>query len=181
MTPEDPILRLATPGEADEIDALMKSSTREIFPNFYNERQTESAILHVAAVDRMLIDDGTYFVVETSGDLVACGGWSRRDKLYSGPATADSEVALLDPTTQPARVRAMFVRADWTRRGLGMRILGACEEAAKTEGFHALALMATLPGLPLYERYGFRVVERVDMPLADGTTLPGAAMEKAID
>ena len=74
----------------------------------------------------------------------------------------------------------MFVRGDWTRRGLGIRILEACEEAAKAEGFHALALMATLPGLPLYERYGFQVVERVDMPLADGVTLPGAAMEKAI-
>jgi GNAT superfamily N-acetyltransferase len=33
----------------------------------------------------------------------------------------------------------MFVRADWTRRGLGRRILEACEEEARREGFRRLA------------------------------------------
>ena len=180
MTRNEAILRLATLDEAETIDALMKSSTRDLFPDYYDESQTEAAITYVAAVDQMLIRDGTYFVAEVNGELVACGGWSRRDKLYSGPSEAEGDVALLDPATQPARVRAMFVRADWTRRGLGLRMLEACERAAKAEGSRALALMATLPGLPLYERYGFRVVERVDMPLANGVTLPGATMEKKI-
>lgn len=42
----------------------MKASIREIFPAFYNERQTASAVRHVGQLDRMLIDDGTYFVIE---------------------------------------------------------------------------------------------------------------------
>jgi GNAT superfamily N-acetyltransferase len=46
----------------------------------------------------------------------------------------------------------MFVRSDWTRRGLGTLILEACEAAARAEGFRRLSLMATLPGVPLYER-----------------------------
>ena len=37
---------------------------------------------------------------------------------------------LLDPATEPARVRAMFVRGDWTRRGLGRAILERCERDA---------------------------------------------------
>jgi GNAT superfamily N-acetyltransferase len=74
------------------------------------------------------------------------------------------------------------VRSDWTRRGLGTRILQASEAAAKAEGFRTLDLMATLPGIPLYERYGFRITDRVEIPLADGvTTIPGAAMKKPID
>lgn len=40
--------------------------------------------------------------------------------------------------------------------------------------------MATLPGLALYERYGFRVLELVDIPLPDGLTIPGARMEMPI-
>jgi len=175
-----PEVRLATLDEEAAIDALMKASTRDLFPNFYDDRQTESSVEHIAAVDRMLIEDGTYFVAEIGGELIACGGWSRRDKLYTGSGAASGDARLLDPATEPARVRAMFVRSDWTRRGLGTRILVACETAAKAEGFRMLRLMSTLPGVPLYERYGFRVLERVDIPLPDGLTIGGASMEKPI-
>ena len=180
MSPTEPTLRLAILPEADAIDSLMKTSTREIFPNFYDARQTESSVRYVSAVDRTLIADRTYFVLEAEGDLVACGGWSRRDKLYAGTVEGDTDAPLLDPDTQPAFVRAMFVRSDWTRRGLGTRILEACESAAKAERFRNLSLMATLPGIPLYERYGFRISERVDIPLADGVNIAGAKMEKAV-
>jgi GNAT superfamily N-acetyltransferase len=107
-------------------------------------------------VDPILIDDRTYFVVEAGDAIVACGGWSKRDKLYSGSSEQEGRARLLDPATEPARVRAMFVREDWTRRGLGTRILEACEAAARETGFRRLALMATMPGYALYDRYGFR-------------------------
>jgi len=174
------VLRLATLPEADLIDSLMKASTRETFPNFYDQKQTKSSVRYVAAVDRNLIEDGTYLVLEAQDVLVACGGWSRRGKLYSGSVEGVNDADLLDPNTQPAFVRAMFVRSDWTRRGLGTRILEACEAAAKAEGFRNLALMATLPGIPLYERCGFRMSERVDIPLADGVNIAGARMDKPI-
>ena len=73
-------------------------------------------------------------------------GWSRRDKLYTGSGETATDVRLLDPATEPARVRAMFVRSDWTRRGLGTMILEASEAAAAAEGFRSLSLMATEPG-----------------------------------
>jgi GNAT superfamily N-acetyltransferase len=70
----------------------------------------------------------------------------------------------------------MFVRGDRTRRGLGTLILEACESAARAEGFRTLALMATLPGLLLYERYGFRETGRSGIQLPDGVTLAGVSM-----
>src|SRR6187549_2656532 len=116
-----PNLRPARMDEADAIDALMKASTHDLFPGWYDEEQIAASIQYVASVDRMLIADGTYFVAEAEGELVACGGWSRRDKLYSGAGDGAQDARLLDPATEPARVRAMFVRSDWTRRGLGRR------------------------------------------------------------
>ena len=130
-----PTMRIATLADAPAIDALMKASTRAIFPAFYDERQTASAVVHIAHVDPMLLEDGTYFVLDAGGEVVACGGWSRRDKLFSGEAGQEGRARLLDPLTEPARVRAMFVRDDWTRRGLGTRILEACEDAARAERF----------------------------------------------
>jgi GNAT superfamily N-acetyltransferase len=118
-----------------------------------------------------MIDDGTFFVIEDGGELIACGGWNRRDR---------STGRLLDPRTEPALIRFMFVRPDRTRRGLGTRILAACEDAARAEGFGLLALTASLPGLPLYEHDGFIVTEDTTVALPGGVTLDTAEMEKPI-
>ena len=176
-----PNLRLATPADMPAIDELMKASTREIFPAFYTAEQTASSVVHIAHVDPMLVEDETYFVLEAGDELVACGGWSRRDKLFSGSAEQEGRARLLDPTTEPARVRAMSVRSDWTRRGLGTRILEACEPAARDEGFTQLSLMATLSGFELYRRYGFREIDRGPITLPDGVQLECASMHKPID
>jgi GNAT superfamily N-acetyltransferase len=178
--PDATRLRLAVPADESSIDALMKDSIRALFPAFYDARQTASSVIHVGHVDRMLVDDGTYFVIEDDSGLVACGGWSRRDKLFSGSTEQEGRARLLDPATEPARVRAMFVRGDRARRGLGTRILEACETAARDEGFRTLSLMATLAGLPLYERFGFIAGERVTVTLPDGVAMDCVAMDRPI-
>jgi GNAT superfamily N-acetyltransferase len=180
MTSADVVLRIATPSDAPGVDRLMKQSAAVLFPRYYDEQQVASAVRYVAQVDRMLLDDGTFFVLEHGREPVACGGWSRRDRLYTGSGDAAGDSRLLDPATEPAKVRAMFVRADWTRRGLGRRILDACEAAARAEGFRRLSLMATLPGLPLYLACGFERIEDADVALEDGVRLACVAMEKSI-
>src|SRR4029079_6166105 len=81
---ETAIPRLATADDATAIEALMKASIAALFPSFYDERQTASSVIHVGHVDRMLIDDGTYFVVEDDSGLDACGGGSRRGEVVRG-------------------------------------------------------------------------------------------------
>ena len=175
---EMPPQRLASTADAEEIQALMQASIRAHFPRFYDPRHTESAARYIGELDMTLIEDGTYYVHEAGGELVACGGWSRRNRLYTGSGAAADDGRLLDPATEPARVRAMFVRGDWTRRGLGRALLDSCERAARAEGFRELVLMATLPGEPLYRAYGFREVARTMVRLPDGVELEGVAMER---
>jgi GNAT superfamily N-acetyltransferase len=173
-------LRLATLADAEAIDELMKESGAALFPAYYDARQTASAVRFVARADPLLLADGTYFVLESGGELVGCGGWSRRDRLYTGSGESSADGRLLDPATEPAKVRAMFVRGDWTRRGLGRRIIEECERAARAEGFRRLSLLATLPGVPLYAACGFVVGEEVEVALEDGVTIACVAMEKPI-
>ena len=174
-------IRLAHPADTEQIAALMRDSVLRLFPHFYDERQTASAALYIARLDPRLIEDGTYFVHEIEpGQIVSCGGWSRRAKLHAGAGDAPGDERLLDPRTEPARVRAMFVHPDWTRRGLGRAILEACELAARTEGFTNLELMATLPGEQLYRAFGFREIARPLLTLGDGVRVEGVAMERRI-
>ena len=158
----------------------MKESCSTLFPRYYSREQSESAVRYVAQADRMLLSDGTFFVLEVGGEVVGCGGWSRRDRLYTGSGESAADARLLDPRTEPAKVRAMFVRPDWTRRGLGRRILEECEAAARREGFRRLALLATLPGVPLYLAYGFLTLEEKLVALEDGIQLEAVTMEKPI-
>ena len=180
------VLRRAVPADAESITALMKASVRSLFPAVYSPEQTAGALIHVAHLDPVLIDDGTYFVHpvrdERSGrrEIVAGGGWSRRAKLYSGSGRRDDDRRLLDPATEPARIRAMFVHPDWTRRGLGRAVLDAGQQAAAAEGFRELILMATRPGVPLYAAFGFVEVEAVQIPMPDGRCLAGSLMTRPV-
>jgi GNAT superfamily N-acetyltransferase len=175
-----PPQRLARVGDASAITALMRASVLELFPAFYDEKQTASAAVHIAHLDMTLIEDGTYYVHEVGDEIVACGGWSRRYKLYTGSGDADEDQRLLDPRHESARVRAMFVRSDWTRRGLGRAILESCERAARDEGFTSMSLGATLPGVPLYRAFGFRDVEEFVVTMPNGVSVKAIAMERSL-
>lgn len=176
----EPLLRVATPADAEAVQALMRASVRDLFPGFHSPEETASAVEHIAHLDPLLLADGTYFVLEAGGRMVACGGWSRRAKLYAGSAPGQDDTRLLDPATEPARVRAMFVDAAWTRRGLARRILDADRKAAADEGFRELILMATMPGVPLYRAYGFTEVDRSGIEMPDGAVVEGAVMTLSI-
>jgi GNAT superfamily N-acetyltransferase len=158
----------------------MKTSVRSEFPKFQTAHQTESAAKYISRPDPVLIEDGTYFVYEANSVMVACGGWSKRSKLFADGAAADDDLRLLDPATEPARIRAMFTHGNWTRRGLARAILRASEQAAARAGFHTLILMATLAGVPLYKAYGFTEIDRCDIAMPDGVTTAGVLMTRPI-
>jgi GNAT superfamily N-acetyltransferase len=181
MAGAEPTLRIATLDDEEAVECLMKESGEVLFRRYYDERQAASAVRFVCEADPLLLRDGTYFVLESDGEMVACGGWSRRDRIHTGSGDSDDDARVLDPATEPARVRAMFVRADWTRRGLGRRILEECEAAARREGFRQLILNATLPGVPLYAAYGFVPTGDLVVTMPDGVPIDCVSMAKPID
>ena len=125
-------------------------------------------------VDTQLIRDGTYFAVEQDNEIVACGGWSRRKTLFGGDQHRPSrEPELLDPASEPAKIRAFFVKPGWERQGIGSALVRACEQAALAEGFRQIEMASTLTGVALYSAHGYREVERIDVPMENGLTLAG--------
>lgn len=162
------MIRVAVPADLAEIERVMRVSMGALSLGFYDAAQAESAVRYISVPDRQLVDDGTYYVVEEEGRVIACGGWSRRKKLFTGTSDQDSAEGWLDPKTDAARIRAMFVDPAHARKGLGRLILETSEEAARRAGFTTFELMATLPGVPLYQACGYEEIEPTTLVLPDG-------------
>ena len=176
-------LRLARMEDVPDLEQLIRLSVHTLQAEHYGPDERNAALGPVFGVDRQLIQDGTYFVVEVKGQIVACGGWSRRKTLFGGDAgrgTEADEDSALDPQCDAARIRAFFVHPDWARRGLGRRLLKACETAALAYGFRQAELVATLAGEPLYRAGGYEEVARDEIPLSDGLSLQVVKMSRQL-
>ncbi len=176
---KDPVIRLATRADCAALTALIELSSRRLQTAHYSRKQLDRAIGTVFGVDTALIDDATYFAVEDEGILVGCGGWSRRATLFGSDRRKGGQSdPLLDPATEPARIRAFFTHPDHVRRGIGRRLIVRSERAAAAEGFSRMTLVATLAGVPLYAAAGYSETERYEVSLCRGETLPVVAMAK---
>lgn len=171
--------RLATLTELAELRRVMEASIRHLVGAYLDPARVEASF-EIMGVDTQLIEDETYFVVECENRIVGCGGWSRRATLFGGDHSAGRDARLLDPATEPARVRAMYTHPDFARRGVGRLVLSLCEAAAAREGFRSLELAATVAGEPLYLACGFSIIERIEVPTSKAVTVPVARMTKHI-
>jgi GNAT superfamily N-acetyltransferase len=174
-------LRVARLDDEAALRALIARSIRHLGASDYTPAQIEAALKGAFGVDTSLIRDGTYFVIEAeAGQLVACGGWSQRRTLFGSDARAERDESRLDPRRDAARIRAMFVDPEHSRRGLGRTILERSESEARAAGFSRFELMATLPGVRLYEQCGYRPGEVIEHPVADGLVIRFVPMSKRL-
>jgi GNAT superfamily N-acetyltransferase len=173
-------IRAASLDDVTAIAAVMRESVEAFGRDVYSPEQIASALRYICRPDEQLIIDGTYFVAVADGEIIGCGGWSRRRKVYSGSASSVDEDALLDPATEPARIRAMFVRPSLGRRGIGRAILQHSEQCAGAEGFRRLQLVAMHSAGTLYESSGYAAIADAPIVLEDGVLLECTLMEKMV-
>ncbi|MDX6406347.1 MAG: hypothetical protein QOH70_3802 [Blastocatellia bacterium] len=176
----DYTLRKATLSDRAAIAQLIKESARGLSRADYSDAQIEGAIATVFGVDTNLILDGTYFVADSSGTSIGCGGWSRRKTLFGGDQYTTRDASELDPATEPAKIRAFFIHPQHARKGIARAILDACERAARSFGFQSLELMSTLPGIKLYRACGYEGEDRVELEVGEGVTIGLVPMRKIL-
>ncbi len=162
----------------------------------YTPSQIESALATVYGVDTQLIADGTYFVADESmraratrprrqllrqaarSSAAAAGANEKRSMAATNGPAARPPCSI--PQHDAAKIRAFFIHPSWARRGIGTMILEACENAALAAGFTRFEMGATLTGVPLYQARGYVALENLEVPLANGESLPIVRMEKRV-
>ena len=173
-------IRPALEQDKPVLNALIRASGIGLSAGFYTDEQAAAITREVFGVDSALVADGTYFAIEADGAIVACGGWSKRATDFGGDQAKSGNDRPLDPATEPARIRAFFVDPALPRRGLGSMLLEHCTAAALANGFKALELVSTMPGVPLYLRHGFRPLDDITLSLSGGVSVRLTRMRKEI-
>ena len=172
------LLRPAIAADMPALRAMIERSAMALSVGFYTQQQTESVTREVFGVDSQLLADCTYYAIESDGAIIACGGWGRRSTSFGGDQAKSAPERLLDPATEPAKIRAFFVDPAMARRGLGSMLMTHCAAQAAAAGFSTLELVATMPGVPLYLALCFTEVERFDLVLGGGVLVPVARMRR---
>ena len=173
-------IRKARIDEREAIQVLIAESARYLSREHYTDTQIEAAIATVFGVDSSLIEDGTYYVAEIDGELAGSGGWSKRKTLFGGDQYTSRDTSYLDAETEPAKIRAFFIHPAHARKGIARAILSQCETHARAEGFRALELLATLPGIEFYKSCGFTEMGDFELSLTENVKLQFVPMRKEL-
>jgi GNAT superfamily N-acetyltransferase len=177
----DFIFRKAKITDTDTLEKLIQKSAKSINAAYYSKIEIDAALGNAWTVDKQLIIDNTFWIVENpEGLVIGCGGWSKRKLLFGENDVLNSSDNELNPGIDAAKIRAFFVHPDFTRMGIGKRLLEKCEMEAKSFGFESLELVATLSGEKLYAASGYIPLKSFDVDLGNGITNKVISMCKSL-
>lgn len=168
--------RHASRDDLPEILDVQAESMRNLATAFYEPEAIE-AFIAFGTMEADLLDDGTYFVVERDAKIVATGGWSSRTPRYEAQVASEDTKTNV---TSVAAVRSLFVHPNATRRGLASRLMQHIENEILAAGFAESHLTATLSGIPLYRRLGWRSQDPITLALSGDIKLVGLRMTKQL-
>lgn len=171
----EPQIRTARPADRAALLELHRHSLRTLGRGFYSDAEIESFLRHAPTLEDYLLADGTYFVAWVGGRMAGCGGWSLRIPGYS-LVTGQA----MPPAGTMPRLRAMFVHPQFARCGIGRYLLADIERSIWDSGHQEIRVDATLGGVPLYERCGYRPFGQTLAVLPDGCRMRFVNLHKRI-
>jgi GNAT superfamily N-acetyltransferase len=167
------MIRRAQPGDRTALLELQAAWLRRVGRHHYSAEAIE-AFIAAGTLDPTLIDDRTYFVLESSGRIMGCGGWSVRQPAYTRTTPLG-----LDDGAVP-KVRAVYVHPDFVRQGVCGHLMTYVEAEITRAGFSRATLTSTLGALPFYRAIGYRGDAPVVLNLPGRHTFVCIGMEKRL-
>jgi GNAT superfamily N-acetyltransferase len=169
-------IRAAAMADVPVVHELAERAVTALLRRHYTPSQLAAAArANFYRVETELISDGTYCVLEIDGRIAACSGWSDHGTFYP-PETCRSDRHQVDADT--ATMRATYVDPRWARRGLATLLARATETAAAIAGFQRFEALCSPLSEAMRLRLGYRLVERITVPLLDDITVTAALMRK---
>jgi N-acetylglutamate synthase-like GNAT family acetyltransferase len=157
---------MATPEDAEGVGKLLQASYPELMAAAYDRQSLAPVLELVTRANPALLSCGTYYVAESAGLLVGCGGWTPER-----PGTKLVEPGL-------GHLRHFGTHPGWIRRGVGRAIYDECERTACAAGIQSFEAYSTLNGESFYRAMGFERVQEFDMEFTPQVSLRGVLMRR---
>ena len=155
-------IREATETDASAVEEVHSSAIQAIVRGFYSDREIDSWGGRVNPERWQSFPE----ILTKSVFLVAEQG----DRL----------VGFAQLVTDEREVRAVYVRPEVGRQGIGGALLAQIEAAARDRKIDALELKASLNAVPFYRAHSYEPLEETTHRLADGVELRCVRMRKTL-
>ena len=153
-------LRRATPADAPAMAVAHLDSIHTIGPAFYSPELVDAWAASVSPEMYVkAMATGEVFFIAVARDGAVLGFASHVPNRDNDGASA-------------------YVRGSAARQGLGSALWRLAEAHAREHGATAIAIEASLAGVGFYRAHGFVEIERCDVPLQNGVTIPCVVMRK---
>jgi GNAT superfamily N-acetyltransferase len=144
-------IRSATPLELPIAADFWNAMVRESLNENWDEKYPNWRSLFVSAAERrMRIDEHNCFIAEV-GDAIAGVAGAQIFESFFGSVRG--------------YVDGVYVAPPFRRRGIGLRLITACNEWLHRKGCDVVRLQSTAAGRPLYEALGFIPTGEMELPL----------------
>lgn len=160
-----PSVRAAGPGDVDAVGSLLLASYSNLLGGHYDRDLLAIALPFMTRANPALLASGTYYVAESNGTLVGCGGWSM-ERPGSGE-TVSGEAYIRHVATHPG----------WLGRGIGRSLLDRCFMEVRPS-IRTLHCFATRNAEPFYRACGFATVGPMDVPMGPTLKFPAVLMRR---
>lgn len=145
-----PDIRYARAREEALLMSIMRAAIRDGCAEAYGRDVVAAWTAEDNRIFEYKMPDRT-LVLEHDGEVVGFSGWTREP----------DDQALL-------RISAVFVAPRHRGKGFGARLLQAAEKDARANGAQRLHLVATRNAERFYRAAGYRDLETIQIPLAEG-------------
>lgn len=174
-------IRRAQSSDHARIVSFQAAALRILAKRHYERGLIDRYIDDVGTMPAGLLSEGRMFILEYRGDIVATGGWSWM--MDDGSASTGLDSA---PQTGPLRgtyaeISALYVDPFFARIGLATWLISTLEADIARTGIREARIAATLTGLPLCQKSGYRPFRLAPVALSDGTEFQTVALAKSIE
>ena len=161
-------IRTANPNDALAVSQLLQRAYPVLMAPFYDATALAAALPAMTEANPDLLASGTYYVAETAGRILGCGGWT-----FEQPGSRQIQKGL-------AHLRHFATDPTMGRQGIGRAIFRRCATTAAERGATRFQAFAGLNAEPFYESLGFKRLQMIDMPIGPTAKLPTVIMEGPI-
>jgi putative acetyltransferase len=148
-------VRPAVDSDRDRISQLHSKSIQQLCTADYTDAQIQA-----------LLEDKKVYGTKSWGDLVLVAEYGETIVGFS---------ALMRGT-----VSAMYVHPEWTRQGIGKRLLQAIEQEAIFRRWRWLLVKASVTAVPFYQACGYQTLHPTQMMVSGREWVPCVDMQKQI-